>query len=84
MRKVLIPLMVLLVAAGAFARGSEEAPPEISVGDEETVYLSPQSSPSVQDSITIPITVTADASRNDVVVAYVIVIHNSAGQTVWT
>ena len=84
MRKVLIPLMVLLVAAGAFARGSEEAPPEISVGDEETVYLSPQSSPNVQDSITIPITVTADASRNDVVVAYEIVIQNSAGQTVWT
>ncbi|MBU8913040.1 MAG: hypothetical protein KOO61_03385 [Spirochaetales bacterium] len=84
MRKVLIPLMVLLVAAGAFARGSEEAPPEISVGDEETVYLSPQSSPNVQDSVTIPITVTADESRNDVVVAYEIVIQNSAGQPVWT
>jgi flagellar hook assembly protein FlgD len=84
MRKVLIPLMVLLVAAGAFARGNQEAPPEIGVGDEETVYLSPQSSPNVQDSITIPISVTADASRNDVVVAYQIVIQNSAGQTVWT
>ncbi len=86
MQKVLIPLMVLLVAAGAFARGTQDTAPQIGVGDdeEETVYLSPQTSSGVQDSITIPITVTADESRNDVVVAYALVIQNSDGQTVWT
>lgn len=84
MRKVLIPLMVLLAAAGAFARGTPETAPQIAVGDEETVYLSPQTSSGVQDSVTIPITVTADAERNDVIVAYAIVIQNSDGQSVWT
>lgn len=84
MRKVLMTLLVLLVAAGVYARGDQEAPPDIGVGEEETVYLSPESSPGVQDSVTIPITVTADASRNDVVVAYEITIVNAGGQTVWT
>jgi flagellar hook assembly protein FlgD len=84
MRKALFFLMVVFVAAGVYARGNQETGPEIGVGDDETVYISPDASPGVQDSVTIPITVSTDARRNDVVVAYTIEVTNASGQIVWT
>ena len=83
MRKVLFLLLVVVVVTGAFARGAQEAP-EIGVGDEGVTYISPQASPGVQDSVTIPVTVSTDAGRNDVVVVYTIEITNARGQIVWT
>ena len=80
MRKILILLVLVAVAVTGFARGRGET--ELGVGSEDTVYISPNASPGVQDQLTIPISV-GDSGRR-VVVAYELVVSTSDGTAVWT
>ena len=80
MRKILILLVLVVVAVTGFARGRGET--ELGVGSDDTVYISPNASPGVQDQLTIPISV-GDSGRR-VVVAYELVVSTSDGTAVWT
>ncbi|ADN02599.1 gliding motility-associated C-terminal domain-containing protein [Spirochaeta thermophila] len=73
--------MLVLLPALLFAGGKkEEGPPVVSLGEEDAVYISPGASPGVQDSIVIPLSVTANTSIQD----YRIVIQDEGGKVVFT
>lgn len=81
MRRIVIGVIVAFVASTAFAGGRAEAP-QVDVDTEDVVYISPQSSPGVQDVLTIPISVV-EIPRNRVVVAYELIVTDPRGNIVW-
>jgi flagellar hook assembly protein FlgD/outer membrane protein OmpA-like peptidoglycan-associated protein len=69
--------------AGLWAGGQEEAgPPQTRTLVEGEAYISPQTSPGVQDSLEIPIEVAAVGSRR-VIAEYRLTILNSDDRVVW-
>ena len=85
MRKLGIALVLLLAATAAFAGGGAEVTPQVTVGNEDTIYISPAESAGTQDSLSIPITVaTAEGRNNDVITAYVIEINDASGNLIWS
>lgn len=83
MRRFLVPLLLVGIAALAFGFGARETPPNIGIGGEDTEYISPLVSTGVQDTVTIPITVTTEGGNANVVVAYELVFQNANGDVVW-
>ncbi len=81
MRRIVIGVIVALVASTAFAGGRAEAP-RVDVDAEDVSYISPQSSPGIQDTLIIPISVV-EIPRNRVVVAYELVVRDARGNIVW-
>lgn len=75
--------ILAFVGAGAWAGGQdEEGPPNIRTLVEGEAYISPESSPGVQDSLEIPIEVQAVGNQR-VIVAYRITVLNEDGRVVW-
>lgn len=82
MRKTLIMAIVLgLIAVAVYAGGQPEAP-EVGVGTEDVLYISPEESPGTQDELSIPITV-GEIGGNNVVVSYRLEVRNANDQVVW-
>ena len=75
--------MMIFIVAGAWAGGqAEEGPPEIRTLLEGEAYISPESSPGVQDNLEIPIEVAAVGNRR-VILAYRLTVLNEDGRVVW-
>ena len=81
MRRIVIGVVLAFFAATAFAGGRAQAP-DVGAGAEDVAYISPQSSPGIQDELTIPISV-GELPRNVVIVEYEFVVQNAAGDLVW-
>ncbi len=81
MRRIVIIVALVFVAAALYAGGQPE-PPELGIGAEDVSYISPESSPGVQDALTIPVSV-GDIGGNNVVVAYQLEVRNAGGDIVW-
>lgn len=82
-RGVAVASVLVCIAGGAWAGGqAEEGPPNIRTLVEGEAYISPQSSPGVQDSLEIPIEVQAVGNQR-VIVAYRLTILNEDGRVVW-
>ncbi|MFW6262225.1 MAG: hypothetical protein ACOC6J_11655, partial [Spirochaetota bacterium] len=75
MRRIVIIVALVFVAAALYAGGQPE-PPELGIGEEDESYISPESSPGVQDALTIPVSV-GDVGGNNVVVAYQLEVRDS-------
>ncbi|MEM5948082.1 gliding motility-associated C-terminal domain-containing protein [Spirochaetia bacterium 38H-sp] len=81
MKKIIIITLMLVLSFTIWAGGGgEKQAPSISLGDEDTVYISPAVSEGVQDTVTIPLTVTATT----ILRSYRIVIQDEQGNIVWT
>ncbi len=82
MRRVMVACGLLLVAAMAFGGGASQRT-QVGVAVDDTVYISPFSSPGVQDELTIPISVTTASGNRNVIIAYEIVIRDQQDRVVW-
>ncbi|MFW5744323.1 MAG: Ig-like domain-containing protein, partial [Spirochaetota bacterium] len=81
MRRIVIVVALVFVAAALYAGGQPEAP-EIGTGSEDVSYISPEASPGVQDTLDIPVSV-GEIGGNNVVVAYQLEVRDAGGDVVW-